>query len=428
MEFGRQATILVGENGMGKTTVLNALYALLSLRLRKIAGLRFDELVLTPQKGRQVRLRPDALEACGVEASDFLERFGPWLSPGVARKVLDYLKLNGARGFHKSAAFDLVARRLPSHMRIELARYVDGLPSVGEVDTTSLREQIRSIFPYQVLYFPTYRRVEEELHQLGYPEDLPATNEQLIHFGMTDVQERFEKVTASLRESAAKWYATTSGRMLSQLIDGINVSESDFERLQNRQALGIVLERVGGGIDAGQRLEILSLVESNRIRDEQYRSLVYFLSNLVLVYDQQRDQDARIKRFAEVANRYLIDKHVVYDERAVSIRVIDSATSRKVELGRLSSGEKQMLSMLSRLYLSNEEHVGVIVDEPELSLSVEWQRTLLPDVLDSGKVALLVAATHSPFIFENKLDQDACPLTIARRVGEIVPEAEGEGG
>jgi hypothetical protein len=35
---------------------------------------------------------------------------------------------------------------------------------------------------------------------------------------------------------------------------------------------------------------------------------------------------------------------------------------------------------------------------------------LLPDIIDSGRCKLLIAATHSPFIFNNKLDSYAVDL------------------
>lgn len=49
-------------------------------------------------------------------------------------------------------------------------------------------------------------------------------------------------------------------------------------------------------------------------------------------------------------------------------------------------------------------------DEPELSLSIEWQKMLLPDIIDSGKCKFLLAVTHSPFIFDNDLDLNAYDL------------------
>ena len=45
----------------------------------------------------------------------------------------------------------------------------------------------------------------------------------------------------------------------------------------------------------------------------------------------------------------------------------------------------------------------VIIDEPELSLSVEWQQSILEDIRKSGKCGSLIAATQSPFVYNNSL-------------------------
>ncbi len=68
---------------------------------------------------------------------------------------------------------------------------------------------------------------------------------------------------------------------------------------------------------------------------------------------------------------------------------------------------------MSELYLGEEKSYIVIFDEPELSLSVEWQKKQLPDIIRSRRCAFLVAATHSPFVFENELDPYARSLKIA---------------
>jgi predicted ATP-binding protein involved in virulence len=87
-------------------------------------------------------------------------------------------------------------------------------------------------------------------------------------------------------------------------------------------------------------------------------------------------------------------------------------------LDKLSSGEKQIISIFSRLYLEDSSPVAILFDEPELSLSMEWQRKLLQDIVDSDKCIFLLAATHSPFIFDNDLDQFASLLDIRYREDE----------
>jgi hypothetical protein len=70
----------------------------------------------------------------------------------------------------------------------------------------------------------------------------------------------------------------------------------------------------------------------------------------------------------------------------------------------LSSGEKQIVSLFSHIYFSGDKNYFVIIDEPELSLSVPWQQRFLPDIIDTKRCTGLIAVTHSPFIWENTLE------------------------
>jgi hypothetical protein len=79
-------------------------------------------------------------------------------------------------------------------------------------------------------------------------------------------------------------------------------------------------------------------------------------------------------------------------------------------LTTLSSGEKQIISLFSHLYLSGDKQYLILLDEPELSLSVQWQKHLLPDILASKRCMFLATVTHSPFVFDNELDDYAADI------------------
>ncbi|MEG4535365.1 AAA family ATPase [Microcoleus sp. D2_18a_D3] len=164
-------------------------------------------------------------------------------------------------------------------------------------------------------------------------------------------------------------------------------------------------------ISKSDRNKIEKLVSSGEINsDEQYSQLVYFLSKMVGLYEQQKEKDDSINQFATICNEYLNKKRIVYDEAKVEISIIQTRNKNQIDLKNLSSGEKQIISLFSRIYLESSEDFILLFDEPELSLSIEWQKLLLPDILKSGKCKLLLAATHSPFIFDNELDLNANDL------------------
>jgi predicted ATP-binding protein involved in virulence len=70
----------------------------------------------------------------------------------------------------------------------------------------------------------------------------------------------------------------------------------------------------------------------------------------------------------------------------------------------LSAGEKQMLSFIA--YNAFYRDSIVIIDEPELSLHVDWQRQLFPTLLSQQTSNQFIIATHSPFIYSKYPDKE----------------------
>lgn len=101
-----------------------------------------------------------------------------------------------------------------------------------------------------------------------------------------------------------------------------------------------------------------------------------------------------------VQSIYLVKK-IVYDESLLTMNVYDF-NNRKIDFEDLSSGEKQVISIFSKVYLDVVTPCIFIIDEPEISLSIEWQKEFLKDIFDSQKIGLMIATTHSPFIFKNE--------------------------
>jgi predicted ATPase len=64
----------------------------------------------------------------------------------------------------------------------------------------------------------------------------------------------------------------------------------------------------------------------------------------------------------------------------------------------LSSGEKQLLILLSEALLQRQTPAIFIADEPELSLHVTWQEKVVSSIRGLNNAAQILAATHSPDI------------------------------
>ena len=68
----------------------------------------------------------------------------------------------------------------------------------------------------------------------------------------------------------------------------------------------------------------------------------------------------------------------------------------ELSLDKLSSGECKIIALCFLALCS--DYALLILDEPELSVSIIWQEKLLVDLLDYGTFTSIVVATHSPYI------------------------------
>lgn len=111
--------------------------------------------------------------------------------------------------------------------------------------------------------------------------------------------------------------------------------------------------------------------------------------------------DKKIEDFVDACNNYLVNKKYKYDASEVTLKIINNIDGRVIPLTNLSSGEKQIISTFSKIYLEYKKDYIILFDEPELSLSIDWQQKFIPDIMKSNHCKQLICVTHSPFIFEN---------------------------
>ena len=68
---------------------------------------------------------------------------------------------------------------------------------------------------------------------------------------------------------------------------------------------------------------------------------------------------------------------------------------------QLSSGEKQMLVILLTALVEDNRHCALFMDEPEISLHVEWQQRLITLIRELNPNAQIILTTHSPAVIMN---------------------------
>ena len=131
------------------------------------------------------------------------------------------------------------------------------------------------------------------------------------------------------------------------------------------------------------------------------------LNELLKEFDQNKKMSELrykpIKDFMDSINSFLnhSGKHLQIDDLGI-IKIYRG--SKPITLHTLSSGEKQLLMLLSHSYFGVKSNGSFIIDEPELSLHLSWQESLIKNIIKGSENIQYIFATHSPEIVGEYID------------------------
>ncbi len=398
----QRCKILIAENGRGKSTVLKSLYAMLSCQFSRLNSLKFEKIVLSFPDDEVTLYKSQLSKNFELNENLFVREVREQLS-GNLDKLIELAISLPTEKLKENKLLNFSARKLEipvSFLAEELKYAVSNLEE--DENLIAIREKIADNFKAEILYLPTYRRIEEDLYDLGYVPIEIGLGGNLIQSGMSDVEEIIKQISAGIQHTLFGWFNRLDKEIWERLIKAAKTEDIEIE---NFETLKIVMDRIRDYVSDQGKAEGLKGFDPGQVD-----VLDDFLSDILQAYQEQKEKDETIFQFITICNHYFIDKRISYSRNQGTIEAIQMKKNRSLDLKSLSSGEKQIISIFSKLYLEIKKPCVILIDEPELSISMEWQRTLLPDILNSPKCLFLMAATHSPFIFDNALDIYAVAL------------------
>lgn len=301
------------------------------------------------------------------------------------------------------------------------------------------------------MYLPTYRRIELSipsvesrtgrrkksiLARLGVSQRGLHTGD--INFGLSDISDRLAALYRDILFQSNQGYGKVSANIINDLVTGaFDQSVPALNARPSKESLKIFFERIKDmdreyryGPYNSVQIPDIDAIYNDAVPSDSKKFLNYFLGQLNSVIQKTRDIESTVEQFINNCNKYLSgddastatkrsaniasndDKVLTFNKRNLRVTVTSRRGKRKVPLDALSSGEKQMISLFAQLYLYPKKKI-VLIDEPELSLSLDWQRKILPDILSSLTCEQVIAITHSPFIFDNELEPFAASLRLS---------------
>ena len=129
------------------------------------------------------------------------------------------------------------------------------------------------------------------------------------------------------------------------------------------------------------------------------------IGNRIIETLQQGGADAAV-RAQEISSRKTRFQDIIDDLFAATGKKIVRTENeiRFSQIGetlvpyQLSSGEKQILAILLTVLVEDDENYVLFLDEPEVSLHIDWQQQLIDLIMELNPNVQLILTTHSPAV------------------------------
>ena len=422
-----RVVIMIGPNGYGKTMLLRIINALFNDQMQTLARLPFSELRLffddesalyvhrpgaTPNPSEQRSEVP--LDIHYVRNGEILNSFKPvthvpqddalyHLIDDIEDYIPDVMQV-GARQWRR------LGTRATLDLSEVLAQYGEYLPPEIRALESSLAgpdwfEGIKSSIP--VRFIDTERLTRFS----GYDETNVRYRRHYASRARSSPERTVRRYSDQLAEkvrSIVTEYANLSQSLdrsfPARLVEELTSPPPALQDLERR--LKEVDRRRSEIIDSGllrQDQETMSLPEIQEMDDSKLGVLAVYAQDAFDKLGVFDDLYERVKAFARIANARFLNKRVSVSRDGLKVFGSDGS-DLNVEM--LSSGEQHQLVLLYDLLFDTKPDSLVLIDEPELSLHVAWQREMLSDLQEMANLSQfsVLLATHSPQIIGDRLD------------------------
>jgi energy-coupling factor transporter ATP-binding protein EcfA2 len=395
--------ILYGDNGSGKTTILRLMFHLLASEPRAghrsfLAGVKFRHLKIELNDGTEISASREG-DALTGSFETSLRRNGQPVS-GVKWRV----DPDG---------------RIRSHTPSEDRHQQEFLSSVGALNLSLfLLSDDRSVHitsPEAGERFSHRRGIERENEPEYYEVPFPAPErraridpeEVTLHLLELSIERAVDSLRHGVMRGSSRGesdvntiYADIIKRIASappigRPEKGLSREElcakvANLEKRNKRfAAFGLASPFEGKGL-TDQVLQAkgsqLTLIR---------RILVPYLDALEAKLNAVDDVQNRIETLVTIINSFLVDKEVRF--RIEEGFTIISRSAEKLRPRMLSSGERHLFLLFCNTIVALATPSIFIIDEPEISLNVKWQRNLISSLLECAKASPIqyFFASHS---------------------------------
>lgn len=384
-------TIITGPNGFGKSTILRSIEAL----SKGIVGLIYFERL----DFKKITASFDKGTAITIEKTDeSVSINGIKYTTSSIRNITE--KNHGRRQLYiKTEDDEWISTR--DGRPLTYNEYVDELYNKGLLDPDKMvldsayNEELISILRMMkqltddIFFVQEQRLIKEKYNRYGEQKTINAIEEL-----PNRLKELMSKVQQDYSIVASKLDSTYPNRLFETQA---GITEAQYN---------IKMQEMAAKFERMSQYDLSAMKKPGKLQfnEEHAKALKVYFDDFEKKYKAYEDFINKLDLYTDIINQKLKFKSIKISMGS-GISVIDD-NGKELELSQLSSGEKQEIVLFYDLIFVTQKNVLLLIDEPEISLHITWQKKFMDDLLKiiEYKGFNVIVATHSPQILNNHWD------------------------
>jgi energy-coupling factor transporter ATP-binding protein EcfA2 len=401
--------ILYGDNGSGKTTILQLLFWILSTKDKSgyksnMARTKFKKFIIGFENGIEIGATRSRSEIIG--GFKYYVKLRNQKAMVVDLKADNDNSISLKDGTKENEAFKAILSKI-KELNISVFYLSDDR---RVLDSTTSSEHDRPK--------PTNYILENEVISSNFFEEIavaesPSRSQMTIEPTISRLIDWIRTKTISGSKTGEKnsqviytdliknlYKSEKSGQPL-KTIDGILTETRNIEKnITQFVSLGLI-----DAFDSKTILETIKSAKSVELRKYLVTMITPYLDSINAKLKALEKLKDTLIFFIGSVNQYFTNKILSFN--LSSGFILTQIGGETISFNSLSSGEKQLLLLFIHTITATDQATIFIIDEPEISLNIKWQRKLINTLtrFSNDKNIQYILATHSIELLSTNLDQ-----------------------